>query len=256
MSKIFYIPAIFLMLILIPSCDNHCIDGNGRVITQQRTMGPFNRVESNGEFEVYIYKGSDRTLEIEADENLMGQIITRISHNELIIETSNNDCLNPTRPVKITLSCQEIKGVDLNGSGRIWCDSTNTGEFDIELDGSGIIECSFIESPILHAFLDGSGIVKANGLFENTRAVIEGSGEIIIAGVSDNSKLNIIGSGQIKCEDLISQECDANISGSGIITVHAVDWLDVVISGSGMVFYTGNPQVTTQISGSGQVIKR
>jgi hypothetical protein len=42
-------------------------------------------------------------------------------------------------------------------------------------------------------------------------------------------------------------------SGSGNVTVNALDVLDAETCGSGNAIYTGDPQVTQRISGSGEL---
>jgi len=57
------------------------------------------------------------------------------------------------------------------------------------------------------------------------------------------------------CRRLECKRAVTRISGSGDISVHATETLDVGISGSGRVSYAGEPRVDTHISGSGRVPK-
>jgi hypothetical protein len=260
MKNLIYITGIVVIATLLVSCEGiwpNCVDGNGVITTQQRIVGSFERVQSDGDFEVFIYPGDESSLEIEADENLMGFIVTRVYHDELIVETRHGDCLRSSGPVRITVTTPNLTGLELNGSGRIWCDSLATSTFRADLDGSGTIQCEYLEASAVDLEISGSGTMRMDGIFEQTQATIEGSGEIIISGESVDTDLDIIGSGKITGNNMLTSSCHVNISGSGTISTWVTDLLDVEISGSGTVYYYGEPPVVnTHISGSGQVINK
>jgi len=246
--------------ILLYSCEGiwpDCLDGNGVMTTETRDVSSFTGVQSNGDFDVYIYPGEEIGVTVEADENLMDLIITRVSGNDLIIETRHGNCIRSSEDIRITVRVPELSRIDLNGSGNIWCDSLTTQSFDAELDGSGIIRCVSLSVSTLDVEMDGSGEVEANGVFDEVTTVIDGSGEVILTGESPNADLSINGSGKIEAGNLVTHTCYANITGSGTIYTRVMDLLEVDISGSGIVYYYGDsPVVNTKISGSGQVIKK
>ena len=260
MKNFLYIASIALMPFLVSSCEGiwpNCLDGNGVVITQERTMGSFDRVESDGDFQVYIYPGDEVFVEVEADENLMSHIVTRVYNDELIIETRHRDCIRSSGPVRITVTTPELNSVDLNGSGKIWCDSIVSGSFAADLDGSGTIQLVYLDASSFDAEVSGSGSMRIAGIFDQTRATIDGSGEIVLSGESVNTDYNVTGSGKISGNNMLTSNCYVDISGSGSVSAWVTDLLDVEISGSGNVYYYGEPPVVnTHISGSGQVIKK
>jgi hypothetical protein len=260
MKNLLYIASIVLIPSLFSSCEGiwpNCLDGNGVVITQERTVGSFDRLESNGDFQVYVYPGDETLVEVEADENLMGHIVTRVYKDELIIENRHRDCLRSSGPVRITVTTPTLNSVELNGSGSIWCDSLTTDAFKADVDGSGSIQGVYLQASTLDAEMTGSGSIRMKGIFDRTDATIEGSGEIVLTGESLNTEYNITGSGKISGNNMLTSNCYVNISGSGDISTWVTDLLDVEISGSGNVYYYGEPPViNTHISGSGKVIKK
>ena len=260
MKNLLYITGIVFIASFMSSCEGiwpNCVDGNGVIITQQRTVGSFYRMESNGDFQVYVYPGDENTVEVEADENLMGFIVTRVYKDELIIETRHRDCLRSSGPVRITVTTPDLNSIELNGSGRIWCDSLAPGNFNVDLDGSGDIQCVNVQASSLNVELSGSGTIRMDGIFDQTDAEVDGSGDIILSGESITAELDVAGSGNITGNNMLANSCYADISGSGSISIWVTDLLDVEISGSGSVYYYGEPSaVNTHISGSGQVIRK
>jgi hypothetical protein len=202
----------------LTSCEdmwNHCVDGNGYRSNVTRTMGSFNEVIVNGEFEVQIDTGRASSVFIDGDENLLDLVVTHVSGNQLIIETEDHTCLQPTHPIVVTVTTPDLSGIHLNGSGKVNCDGLHTDELSLYLDGSG---------------------------------------EMGLNGVAGNAEYNILGSGHIQGGEMITDTCSCYISGSGRIDTRVNNLLNVTITGSGMVYYFGNPVVESYISGSGKVI--
>ncbi len=260
MKNLLYILSIALLPFILSSCEGiwpNCLDGNGVVITQEREVGSFDRIESDGDFQVNVYPGNETFVEVEADENLMGHIVTRVYKDELIIETRHRDCLRPSGHIRVTVITPELSSLELDGSGKIWCDSLVTGNFKADLDGSGTIQCVYLEAANLNAEISGSGTMRVNGYFDDIRARIDGSGEIVLSGETVGTDYRVTGSGIISGNNMLTSTCYVDISGSGSISTWVTDLLDVEISGSGNVYYYGEPPVVnTHITGSGQVIKK
>lgn len=249
--------ALGAFAILLSSCEPNCADGNGVIITQTRDVSAFTGVESNGDFEVNIYPGEESGVQVEAAENLMNLIITRVSDGELIIETRRGNCIRSSENIRVTVTVPDLNHVDLNGSGTVWCDTLSTQNLEVDLDGSGTIRCISLLVPTLNMDLTGSGKIETDGTFTTVNTVIDGSGEIILYGESQTADLRINGSGTIAGGELFTGTCYANITGSGAIYTWVKDLLEVEISGSGNVYYYGDsPVVNAHISGSGQVIKK
>ena len=249
--------ALVASAILLSSCAPDCADGNGVIITQTRTISAFTGVESNSDFEVNIYPGEESGVQVEAAENLMNLIITRVSGDELIIETRHGNCIRSSEHVRVTVTVPDLNHIDLNGSGTLWCDTLSTQNLEVDLDGSGTIRCIRLMVPTLDMDVSGSGNIETDGTFTSVRTIIDGSGEVLLSGESQTADLRINGSGNIAAGDLFTGTCYANITGSGNIYTWVKDLLEVEISGSGNVYYYGDaPVVNTHISGSGQVIKK
>ncbi len=56
--------------------------------------------------------------------------------------------------------------------------------------------------------------------------------------------------------NLIAENADINISGSGNAEITANQLLKVKIAGSGNVYYKSNPVINLEVSGSGKVVKK
>jgi len=230
---------VLIFLLSLVSCDISpwgCIVGNDRIAIEERTIGPFSSISSYGSFVVNVEIGSDHSLSIESDENLLPYIRTSIEGNTLILETRDGKCLRSREPIIIDVVTREIDELKLAGSGVITANRFSAPELSLILTGSGDINCKRITMDYL-------------------QARISGSGNINLSGTTETADYTITGSGQIRAGDLVAERCYAEISGSGNVYTYVLDLLDVSITGSGDLYYDGDPEIIKNITGSGDVRK-
>ncbi len=225
------------LVLLADACENswNCLRGNGVPGEETRTIEGFTGVVSEGEFDVFIIPDSEFAVSLEADENLIPYIRTRISGNTLIVDQGTRKCLRSDNPIRITVYMPGVKYLNLTGSGMITGENITSEELKVELTGSGLIDLRGLNTGLLDA-------------------LITGSGEMVFRGETVDADLDITGSGEIKAFQLPSVNCIANISGSGNMQVTVEKQLTAYISGSGSIYYQGNPSVSANITGSGAVI--
>jgi len=218
---------------LFTSCKKE-INGSGHFITQTRTISNFDEVSSSGDFTVILVEDSISRIELNGEDNILPEIETKVTDNELGIYFDNYNYDYDHAGVTITVYNPSFKGIHLSGSGKISNDNILTsGNLDVDLSGSGEID-----------------LMVNNSLLTSN---ISGSGSIDLQGETSHAIHTISGSGNLHAYNMVSADASTTISGSGTCRVNVLNKLDVIISGSGNVFYLGNPEISTSISGSGQV---
>lgn len=81
-----------------------------------------------------------------------------------------------------------------------------------------------------------------------------GSGDTLLQGKTKKLFIKISGSGDVNAKNLIAEDVEASIYGSGDITTNATKKISADIHGAGLIEYYGNPQKIHQsISGSGEI---
>lgn len=228
---------IFLLFIgsIFTSCLN-CIEGDGSVIEEKRTLNEFNEIQINNSFNVLLNfqePGKQNYILINAQENLIPYIETEVSSSELSI--NNKECFNTSNKLSADIFLSELKGLSLNGSGSIFCeDDINSKNLTISLNGSGDIEFNY------------SG--------ETLEINHNGSGDIKITGKCNSIEIDSNGSGKIDLADLICSEVIVDSNGSGDVYVHSLKSAEIDLNGSGDVFIGGNPQnIKQESNGSGRI---
>jgi hypothetical protein len=212
-----------------------CIRGNGDIHSEEFFLPEITGVKLSGVGDVIIRHGDAQEIIVETDQNLM-TYVDRDVHNGLWTIDFDR-CVKRLTRLTVYITVPNIKKVVISGSGSIrGLDVFNGPELDASLSGSGSIEFRYNADKI--------------------DAHISGSGNIDLYGTADFFNVNVSGSGDVRAFDMISQECDVFIAGSGDVRVTVEDFLKVRINGSGDVLYKGNPTIDVDISGSGSVINR
>ncbi len=213
MKKLFYF-SLFVFISLVSCQEDDMIFGSGRAVSESRTVSDFSKVKSEGVFEVTITQGPIQSLEITADDNIIGRVKTTVINDELRLYLKNDGYNRVTLKAKITVP--RLTGLSNSG----------TGSMDVK---------GFSESGQFKVVNSGTGNIKIDGSANSLSVYNEGTGRFRGFGF-------MVKNGEVK-----------NL-GSGNVEVNCSESLNVKIEGSGNVSYKGNPTVQVDIEGSGNVI--
>ena len=217
---------------------NKRIRGNGNMITKTRNVGEFDKVAVGGSFDVKLIAGTEGSVTIKVDENLLEYLVTKVEDGKLKLRWKKGINISARKGILITVPFKDIEGVSLSGSGDVYSEDT-------------------IKADKFRAALSGSGNVKLSVDAQEVSSAISGSGDIDLVGSTKQLKCSISGSGNIRAYELKSNNADVRIAGSGNIRVFVDENLKARIAGSGSIHYKGNPKKQdTKISGSGNVSSR
>ncbi len=216
------------------------IKGNGNNVTIERNTGDYDGVSVSGWFDVDLVAGSEGTLTLEGEENLLEYIITEVKNGKLVIKTEkgvNLKTSNWKSGIRITVPVESINTVSMSGSGDI------VGKTKLKSDN-------------FSTAMSGSGDITLDIETNSLSASMSGSGDITLSGSTTDFEATVSGSGDIEAYDLEADHVNATVSGSADIQVRANKSIKARVSGSGDISYRGNPEkIDTKTSGSGDISK-
>ncbi len=216
-----------LMVLLLASCSGFYgtgTDGNGTVITENRKVTSFSKIEMNGVFNLILNQGEKEVVQIETDENLIDFFEVDVADNTLFIGLKENTEIGDYTKLNIFVTLVDINQLKMNGVGDVSVENTlNLDNLEIENVGVGDINLA----------LDCDKVSVVNSAV----------GDINLSGQS--TSLDIVNSavGDISTEDLKSKTVTVNNSGVGDVKVHASKSITIESSGVGDVTYYGNPDI-------------
>ncbi len=199
-------------------------------------------------------------VEVITDENLLPVIETYVAGSTLIIRTKNNACYRSNSPVTVYVSLPELELLELNGSGRIFADKSETEIFECANSGSGYMEIDSVLAGELALSNSGSGTVSLSGaLVEKVTLIQSGSGDIDAGFISESKEVTIrhSSSGKIWTTLLAGDRVNATLSGSGQIYIAGdISEADYTLSSSGTIdaLETKAFDVKATSTGSGKLL--
>ena len=221
-----------LSAIIFCSCQS--ISGSGNIVTQNRNVNQFTGVRASGSIDIEVTNDQSHSVRVEADDNIMPYIITKVEDGILDVHLKPNFMYHNIN-AKVFVSAPSLTKLTVSGSGSITSKDTlmNAEHIEFKVSGSG----------------DVTAIVDA----PSVNAEIGGSGTITLSGKTKDFNCSITGSGDLKCKKLLSENTIAGITGSGTAHVFASVHLLGKVTGSGDVYYSGHPAVEINKTGSGSV---
>lgn len=206
----------FILLIcvfILSGCGFWGVRGNGKIITEDRNISEFTKLEVGGAYSIKVICGKEASLTISAEENLLPLIRTSVKGNALKIDTKRN--ISPRKEIVIEITVNELQSLECSGANNINVERINAQDFDVELSGAGNIDLKG-ETEILHAEISGAGHIdsrelKAKDVYISVcgaanasvyasnflDASVSGVGSIDYYGNPRNTKTNVSGIGSI-----------------------------------------------------------
>jgi hypothetical protein len=215
------------------------VRGSGVIVSESRDLPAFDGVSVDYPAVVTIRQGNTPSVTVEADDNFLPQLSTRVADGVLNIEVMRiaiGQRVTPTREVRINLTVKDLRQLDLSSAGSVKVESLETGALKISVSGAGSLTLSRLTVRTLTLDLSGVGSVTAGG-------------------TADDIDLNISGVGSFHGEALEVQSATVDISGMGSATLWVKVRLTADISGTGSVSYYGSPELIRNVSGLGSVRK-
>lgn len=262
MKKRIYLTLVGLVLICsLPACTgingsagSQMVRGSGTAGAEDRNVSNISGVELGTPGTLDITIGSNESLRIEADDNLLQYIVTDVSGGRLVIKTRPGITLQPVRPIKYHLSVIHLNSLGISSSGDITVPELNSGAFSITISSSGNLSMKKLDCSSLRVNISSSGDTNIAALNAKTLSVnISSSGNLDIAGgYVPKQTITISSSGEYRARDLPSENADVSLSSSGDATLRVSAVLSGRLSSSGNINYVGNPKVTVNISSSGR----
>ncbi len=270
------LPLTALVSLLLSACGMNFITGSGTVIDETRTISGFTQVVFAAPGELTLTQDGSEALSISAEDNLLPYLRATVENGVLRISVEPlMTWLQPTKPIRYTLSVKTLEGLTLDGSGNIRAEKVENNRFALNLNGSGNITFGELTTKNdISANLNGSGALKVDTLsaadltltltgsgdvdftdlqITTLTTVINGSGTFTAAGQVESQTVQLNGSGSYYTSGLESDSAKVGVLGSGETRLWVTEKLNVTITGSGDVAYKGQASVTQTITGSGDV---
>ncbi|MCZ6642905.1 MAG: DUF2807 domain-containing protein [Gammaproteobacteria bacterium] len=225
--KLFWLLALFIAPTVLAS--------SGIAETRSYPVTDFNRIYFSGTGTVYISQGVQLSqdgatiVRAQGSRDTLNHLIVEVSDGVLFIESFGQESAD----LIVNLSIHELRELVSEG-GVVVAESLKVGDLMLEGKGASSFRLEQLEADELQIL--GSG-----------------STEFSLSGQVNRQVIELAGSGDYRARDLLSQSVEANVFGTGSVTLAVAEMLDIRVLGAARVSYVGSPYVSQEISGAGAV---
>lgn len=224
-----------LMLVLISSC--RYTTGSGNIVSESRSTGDFSKISAGGPFEVIVKKGPSCQVRVEADDNIIKYIETRVSGSTLKIKTQGLHNFSSVHMI-IYVTAPQVEAINASASASVKAEDIleSNGQIAFNASSSGEID-AVVNAPAVEADVSSGATINISGRTREYRARASSGGEI-------------------RSWDLLSENTTVNSSSGASADVHASVNLDARASSGASVTYRGNASVKITESSGGSIHKK
>jgi len=232
-----------LFLAMLSACNKsgvNCVENTGTIIRQERQVTNFDSIDIRDYVNLILTQDSVKKVTVEAGENIISGITTKVVNGELRIRNTNtcNWLRSYSKPVNVYVSTYGLRKIYYIASGNVT--STNTIRGDTL---SVVVE-------------EGCGSINlALDIYQGFFVLQKGTADFNLHGHCGISSIYSGDLGFFQCKNLQTGYTFITNSGSNDIYVNVAYELGVTINSIGNIYYTGNPaKVTAKINGTGRLI--
>lgn len=223
-----------VLVLFVYGCMGNSIQGSGNVVEENRALTNFSKVVFTGVGNVGIIQGTNLSLKVRTDDNLISHIKSVVADDTLRIYIDANILYATELTFLIEIS--NIALIDYRGSAS--------------LNGSNTIQSGYLK-----VLCKNVGDVNLDLNVTNLEVKTEGKGDVNLNGWAMTNRVVISDDGDYNGFDLRSSVVYALSYDYGYCRVYASNYLSVGIYSNGNIEYKGNPSTIDEHKyGSGNLI--
>ncbi len=198
------------------------IDGSGNVITETRTINePFSKISVNSGIEVIVEQANNINVEVEADDNIIKHITTKVENGTLVISTDED--IDSAEKEIVRVKMPTIQSLETTSGSNI--SSSNT------LKGTSLVAKSSSGSEIEIAVE-----------YDNVKTESTSGSEITLSGKALSLSTSSSSGSQINAESLLANNVNSQSTSGSSTDVHPLVKLTAKASSGSSIGYDGTPK--------------
>jgi hypothetical protein len=261
--KIKQILSIVLLLLISGTTFSQIkIKGDKNIVTRERTVPFFDRIEIIDDIEVYMGYSATPSVAVETDSNVQEYILTEVSNGVLSIKIDDVIVRNKTLAVHLKVN-EELKEIyaynnaKISGKNLIEIDSFtvngfDNASFDLKLRSKQVLikgkKSSKVQLEVLcddfTMRLEESADVK--GVIDTKTAIVElldrsGAG---ISGSADALELQVSGNSSFKGRTFVAKDVNVQTSNNADAYINTKSELDIYARNASKVYIYNDAKIT------------
>lgn len=236
MHKFFLVLLVMCLTSVTRAQNDIVVDPNASI---RILAGNFNAIKISGGIDVYLSQSDNIAIAVSAaNENIKEGIKTIIENGTLkIFYNGDKSFKRKDRKLRAYVSFTELKKIDASGGVDVVVAGSLTGSgLEIQMSGA----CDF------------TGMVKVDALKLN----LSGASDVRISGTANTVDIVSSGASDVNGYELVTNVCNANVSGASDINITVNSQLNANASGASNVYFKGTGLIKEMNSSGASNIAR
>ena len=145
--------------LLLAACDGEV--ASGELVTEERSVDPFDSLDIRDgvNVELTVDSGADRSVSVTYDDNLLDNVITRVSGDTLVIEFSGSVTSFGGRNRVVDVVVDSIDQIELSGGANLTASGSIAG-YTVEASGGANADLSDLQAGKIEVRVSGGANVE------------------------------------------------------------------------------------------------
>lgn len=240
MKTLHYIGLILLAVVFSSWSPKKEIKGSGKNLKAEREVTSFEGINVNNAIHVFLSQGNEESVEVEADDNIVPYIQTRVWDQILYITLKGNEQIHnfsPKLPINVYVTLKNLREIKAHSASSVKGESAFTAE-KLELN------------------ISSAATLKLEIKTQTLDVEISSAANVTLTGNAYSMKADLSGACHLNASDLETQKTDIDMSGASGAKIKVKDELQYDVSGASRLTYEGNPRIyKAELSSAGSVKK-
>jgi len=265
--KIYTTKLVFLLFALIPMAitAQEKLKGNKIVVSEDRVVDAFTKIDVNNKIDVVITQGTEQTVTVEGDENLLMAVLTEVRNGVLTVSVTKKILRKKVLKVHITIdhALDEITTnerayvssfgalalanitINAEGDSKVTLDLKDCSEFFLNNNASANVNLT-VQTETAYINANNTGKSKINLTTNTAEVLTQGSSTTEISGTAAEMQLNAENKSNFKGEHFEIGTIKVYGSDAADIHINALESLVISAINTAEVYIYNNPAITIE----------
>ena len=137
--------------------NSRTITGIGDQVTRSLDLDPINSITLDGVANIYVVKGTDQSVTLRAQQNIIDVMNWELRSGNLIISLDENISLRNHKEIRFEITVNELNKLSHSGVGDVYLEGATASYLEIDFRGVGDIQAYDMPVGNCDVYSDGVG---------------------------------------------------------------------------------------------------
>lgn len=229
MKTFFTLIAVLAISIQVSCGASQQIKGSGNIKKEERTVQAFTKIEVSTAIQIVLTQGNGNpSIVVEADDNLLPYIRTKVSEDKLVVDVSGHG-FSATEAIVVHITVAHITDIEANSASKV-SSTSRWRENRMELD------------------INSAASLDMNIDVTELEIDLSSAGKINLSGKCDKLNAEVSSAADLNAEELNTKTADIEVSSAAKARINVSGSLSYDVSSAGRLDYSGNPEIMKSIT--------